>query len=101
MSVRLSAAICGATILFACSSIAMARSGIRAVRPVAVNRINMAVQLLARHRCTILIGLAMGRAAHAQPQVSAITQLLGLLRSKLICVRGLAAFVTAADPATP
>jgi rare lipoprotein A len=39
MSVRLSAAICGATILFACSSIAMARSEIRAVRPVAVNRI--------------------------------------------------------------
>ena len=38
MLVRLSAAICGATILFACSSIAMARSEIRAVRSDAVNR---------------------------------------------------------------
>jgi peptidoglycan lytic transglycosylase len=32
MSVRLSAAICGATILFACSTLAMARSEIRAVQ---------------------------------------------------------------------
>jgi len=37
MSVRLSAAICGATILFACSSIAMARAGIPVVRSDAVN----------------------------------------------------------------
>jgi rare lipoprotein A len=38
MLVRLSAAICGATILFACSSAAIARSEIRAVRSDAVNR---------------------------------------------------------------
>ena len=38
MSVRLSAAICGATILFVCSSLAMARSEIRAVPAFAVNR---------------------------------------------------------------
>ena len=38
MSVRLSAAICGATILFAYFSIAMARSEIRGVRSYAVNR---------------------------------------------------------------
>jgi rare lipoprotein A len=39
MSMRLRAAICGATILFACSSIAMARSEIRAARSDAVNRV--------------------------------------------------------------
>ena len=38
MSVRLSAAICGATILFVCSSLAMARSEIRAVPAFAVDR---------------------------------------------------------------
>jgi len=38
MSVRLSAAICGATILFACSALAMARSEIRAVHALAVDR---------------------------------------------------------------
>ena len=38
MLVRLSAAICGATILFVCSSIAMARSEIRAVPAFAVDR---------------------------------------------------------------
>ena len=38
MSVRLSAAICGATILFVCSSIAMARSEIRAAHSYAVDR---------------------------------------------------------------
>lgn len=38
MSVRLSAAICGATILFVCSSISMARSEIRAVRSDSVDR---------------------------------------------------------------
>jgi len=38
MSVRLSAAICGATILFVCSSIAMARSEIRAAHSHAVDR---------------------------------------------------------------
>jgi peptidoglycan lytic transglycosylase len=38
MSARLSAAICGATILFACFSIEMARSEIRAVRSYAVDR---------------------------------------------------------------
>ena len=39
MLVRLSAAICGATILLACSSVAMARSEVRAVHSSAVNRI--------------------------------------------------------------
>src|SRR6516225_6639778 len=38
MSVRLSAAICGATIFFVCSSIAMARSEVRAVPAFAVDR---------------------------------------------------------------
>jgi len=38
MSGRLSAAICGATILFVCSSIAIARSEIRAVPAFAVDR---------------------------------------------------------------
>ena len=37
MSVRLSAAICGAAILFVCSTLAMARSEIRAVRFYAVD----------------------------------------------------------------
>ena len=38
MSMRLSAAICGATILVACSSLAMARSEIRTVHAFAVDR---------------------------------------------------------------
>ena len=38
MSVRLSAAICGATILFACFPIKMARSEIRAIRSYAAGR---------------------------------------------------------------
>jgi len=51
MSVRLSAAICGATILFVCSSIAMARSEIRAVHSDAVDR--------AVHGSTVVGGASM------------------------------------------
>jgi rare lipoprotein A len=51
MSVRLSAAICGATILFVCSSVAMARSEIRAVHSDAVDR--------AVHGSTVVGGASM------------------------------------------
>ena len=51
MLVRLSAAICGATILFVCSSLAMARSEIRAVPAFAVDR--------AAHGSTVVGGASM------------------------------------------
>ena len=99
MSVRLSAAICGATILFAYFSIAMARSEIRGVRSYAVNRDSTAV--VGAASMSILIGPAIGRAAQPPQPASAITDMLGRLQSKLLCAKGLAVSVTAAGRATP
>src|SRR5262249_18062061 len=89
MLVRLSAAICGATILLACSSVAMARSEVRAVHSSAVNRSHLAIRLLARLQCTIPIDLDIAKAAYRQPPASAIIHPLGPLRFKLLCVRSL------------
>ena len=101
MLTRLSAAICGATILLACSSVAMARSEVRAVHTSAVDRAAYGNTVVGRLQCTIPIGPDIGRAAYRQPQASATMHLPRLPRFKLLCAASSAGFVNEAKPAMP
>jgi hypothetical protein len=101
MSVRLSAAICGATILFAYFSIAMARSEIRGVRSYAVNRDVYSTAVVGAASMYNPYRSGYREAAQPPQPASAITDMLGRLQSKLLCAKGLAVSVTAAGRATP
>ena len=86
MMVRLSAVICGAAIMFVCSSAAMARSEHRPTHDASI------VGTASTYNP---VGLDIGRAAQRQLPASATTRLRGPLRSKLVCVKSLVASIAA------
>ena len=63
MFVRLSAAICGAGIVFLSSAVAMARSEIRDVQSRTADRTAYGITIVGADRCTIPIGPDVERAA--------------------------------------
>jgi hypothetical protein len=97
VAVRLSAAIRGAAIMLFCSSAAIARTEIRAVHSYAAD--GTAIVGAASMYNPYRPGYREG--ALRQLQESAIIHLRGPLRSKPICVKGLAAFTVARGQAMP